>query len=153
MARSLDRNGPLAVFVSGGGTGGHVLPAQTVARILSEQHGARVTWVGAAASRELRAAAEVGVPFVSVATGMLRRAANPLGMITVANVRDMLRVPLGVVQATVLLARTRPAVVVTTAVVAARSVSPAGRVALGGGAVSRECLDWLGHVCLFHCGA
>jgi UDP-N-acetylglucosamine--N-acetylmuramyl-(pentapeptide) pyrophosphoryl-undecaprenol N-acetylglucosamine transferase len=128
MARLLDRDDLLTVVVSGGGTGGHIFPAQTVARILSQQHGVRVTWVGAAGSREQAAAAEAGVPFVAVATGKLRRAANPLKMITAANVRDMVRVPVGVVQATVLLARTRPSVVVTTGGFVAVPVGIAARV-------------------------
>src|SRR5436305_9724232 len=102
MARSTHREDVLTVVVSGGGTGRHIFPAQTVARILSQRHSAQVTWVGAAGGREQAAAAAAGVPFVAVATGKLRRAANPLKMITAANVRDMVRVPVGILQATVL---------------------------------------------------
>lgn len=118
----------LSIVVTGGGTGGHVYPALAVARALAAEHGVEVTWVGAAGSLEERTAASNGIAFRRVATGKLRRASNPLKMITVANVRDMLRVPLGIAQAVVLLARTRPDAVLATGGYVAIPVGIAAKV-------------------------
>lgn len=88
---------PLRVIVPGGGTGGHVFPLVATVRELRlrTERGLDVLWIGAAGSLEARTAAAEGIAFASVATGKLRRAANPLRMLNAANVKDMARVPLG----------------------------------------------------------
>ncbi|MGH3629651.1 MAG: UDP-N-acetylglucosamine--N-acetylmuramyl-(pentapeptide) pyrophosphoryl-undecaprenol N-acetylglucosamine transferase, partial [Sciscionella sp.] len=108
-------------MVAGGGTGGHVYPAVSTVRevrrvVASEQRSVDldVVWVGAPGSLESRVAAIEGIGFRAVATGKIRRARNPLRMISWANVRDMCRVPLGVVQACRLVAGFRPDVVLAT---------------------------------------
>ena len=88
-------------MVTGGGTGGHVFPVVAAVRELRQRTGgdAEVLWIGADDSLEARTAGAEGIAFASVATGKLRRAANPLRMLSAANVKDMARVPLGVLQA------------------------------------------------------
>ena len=108
----------MRVVVSGGGTGGHIFPVLGTVRSLRsalENTGElEVLWVGAAGSLEERVAAGEGIRFTSVATGKVRRARNPLRMITWANIRDMLRVPLGVAQAVRVVASFQPDVVLAT---------------------------------------
>ncbi|WP_026410776.1 UDP-N-acetylglucosamine--N-acetylmuramyl-(pentapeptide) pyrophosphoryl-undecaprenol N-acetylglucosamine transferase [Actinomadura oligospora] len=110
----------MRVIVTGGGTGGHTYPALTAVRTL--QAGLRavgappaeVLWVGQADSLEARVAAGDGIEFAAVATGKIRRSANPLRMLSARNIRDMFRVPLGVVQAWSVVGRFRPDVVLAT---------------------------------------
>ncbi|MFI9273453.1 UDP-N-acetylglucosamine--N-acetylmuramyl-(pentapeptide) pyrophosphoryl-undecaprenol N-acetylglucosamine transferase [Kitasatospora sp. NPDC052896] len=91
-------------MVTGGGTGGHTYPALTAIRTLRARLAAvgqtvDVLWVGTAAGLEARVAANEGIAFTTVATGKIRRSANPLKMLSPANIKDMARVPLGILQA------------------------------------------------------
>jgi UDP-N-acetylglucosamine--N-acetylmuramyl-(pentapeptide) pyrophosphoryl-undecaprenol N-acetylglucosamine transferase len=63
---------------------------------------------------EGRLAAEASIPFLGVKTGKLRRAKNPLKMISRANVADMFRIPMGVAEAAAAVRRFRPDVVFST---------------------------------------
>lgn len=113
--------GQLRILITGGGTGGHAIPAIATARAivrLSEE--AAEPWkpvflyVGSASGVEQRLAAEAGIPFEAVQTGKLRRASNPLRMINRSNLRDICRVPVGVAQAAAAVARFKPDVVFST---------------------------------------
>jgi UDP-N-acetylglucosamine--N-acetylmuramyl-(pentapeptide) pyrophosphoryl-undecaprenol N-acetylglucosamine transferase len=55
--------------------------------------------LGTAGSLEERVARDELIPFRAIATGKVRRAGNPLLMLTPSNARDMARVPVGVLQA------------------------------------------------------
>ncbi|MFD4815004.1 glycosyltransferase, partial [Streptomyces sp. NPDC058418] len=107
------------LIVTGGGTGGHTYPALTAIRTLQSRLAAEggtldVLWIGTAEGLEARVAPAEGIPFTTVATGKVRRSSNPLKMVSPANVRDMARVPLGVVQARKIVADFRPDVVLAT---------------------------------------
>jgi UDP-N-acetylglucosamine--N-acetylmuramyl-(pentapeptide) pyrophosphoryl-undecaprenol N-acetylglucosamine transferase len=120
------------LIVTGGGTGGHTYPALATVRALRSRLAAggqalEVVWAGTAGSLEERIAGSEGIPFRAVATGKVRRASNPLKMITVANIRDLARVPLGVVQAVGLVRRFRPDAVLATGGYVAVPVSLAAR--------------------------
>ncbi len=105
----------MRVAIAGGGTGGHVFPALCVARELrADPDPVQLLWFGQADSLEQRTAAADDIPFTAVAVGKLRRARNPLRMLTRANVTDMARVPVGVAQAVRRLSALAPDVVVTT---------------------------------------
>lgn len=109
----------LRLIVSGGGTGGHTYPALTAVRALAARltgHGRalEVLWVGTAGSLEERVATSEGIAFAPVATGKIRRSSNPLKMLSVANAKDMGRVPLGAAQARSIVADFRPDVVLGT---------------------------------------
>nr|WP_260408278.1 UDP-N-acetylglucosamine--N-acetylmuramyl-(pentapeptide) pyrophosphoryl-undecaprenol N-acetylglucosamine transferase [Planomonospora venezuelensis] len=107
------------MIVTGGGTGGHTYPALTTVRTLQARLAATgraldVVWVGTADGLEARVAASERIAFAAVATGKVRRARNPLKMISPANIKDMGRVPLGVAQARSIVSRFRPDVVLAT---------------------------------------
>ncbi|MFB6857250.1 MULTISPECIES: UDP-N-acetylglucosamine--N-acetylmuramyl-(pentapeptide) pyrophosphoryl-undecaprenol N-acetylglucosamine transferase [Streptomyces] len=107
------------LIITGGGTGGHTYPALTAvrtltARLATQGRALEVLWAGKADSLESRVAAAEGITFASVATGKIRRSKNPLKMISPANVADMSRVPLGVLQARKIISGFRPDVVLAT---------------------------------------
>lgn len=107
------------LLVTGGGTGGHTYPALTTlralqARLVADGTPVGVLWAGTADGLEARVTASEGIRFVPVATGKLRRSANPLGMLTTANMKDMARVPVGVAQARSIVADFRPDVILST---------------------------------------
>ncbi|WP_405166529.1 UDP-N-acetylglucosamine--N-acetylmuramyl-(pentapeptide) pyrophosphoryl-undecaprenol N-acetylglucosamine transferase [Nocardia sp. NBC_01499] len=109
----------LRLIVAGGGTGGHIYPALTTIRTLRAQLAAtgghlEVLWIGKADGLEARIAGAEDIPFAAVATGKIRRAANPLKMFSRTNITDMCRVPVGVVQAYRLVSRFQPDVVLAT---------------------------------------
>jgi UDP-N-acetylglucosamine--N-acetylmuramyl-(pentapeptide) pyrophosphoryl-undecaprenol N-acetylglucosamine transferase len=96
--------GAFRLIVTGGGSGGHTFPAVATVRALRSRLAAEgrelvVVWAGTAGSLEQRVAGGELIPFRAIATGKLRRAGNPLLMLTPANARDMARVPVGLVQA------------------------------------------------------
>ena len=105
------------MIVTGGGTGGHVYPALTTVGKLREVLAGQgreleVVWVGARGKLEERVAGQAGIEFLPVATGKLRRARNPLGMLTWTNIKDLARVPRGALQSVAIVRRRRPDVVV-----------------------------------------
>ncbi|MCG7202348.1 UDP-N-acetylglucosamine--N-acetylmuramyl-(pentapeptide) pyrophosphoryl-undecaprenol N-acetylglucosamine transferase [Streptomyces arenae] len=110
---------PFKLMVTGGGTGGHTYPALTAIRELQSvlhRHGAvaEVLWVGTAEGLEARVAPAEGIPFEAVPTGKLRRASNPLKMINAENMRDMGRVPKGVIEARTIAKRFNADVILST---------------------------------------
>ncbi|MEU6172936.1 UDP-N-acetylglucosamine--N-acetylmuramyl-(pentapeptide) pyrophosphoryl-undecaprenol N-acetylglucosamine transferase [Streptantibioticus parmotrematis] len=122
------------LIVTGGGTGGHTYPALTAirtlqARLAADGGGLSVLWIGTADGLEARVAPAEGIEFHAVATGKIRRSANPLKMVSPANVRDMARVPLGVAQARKVISDFQPDVVLATG----------GYVAVPAGLAARWC--------------
>lgn len=71
----------MRVFVSGGGTAGHIYPALAVARLIARADGDEVAFVGAPGSLEERLSAEAGLRFVPVRSRGWDRA-RPLTFIT-----------------------------------------------------------------------
>jgi UDP-N-acetylglucosamine--N-acetylmuramyl-(pentapeptide) pyrophosphoryl-undecaprenol N-acetylglucosamine transferase len=116
----------LRLAITGGGTGGHVLPALAVVDELRRRGAlADVIWIGSREGVERRAAEEAGIRFIAIPTGKLRR------YLSLRNVTDAARVPLGVLFARRALATFRPNVILSTggfvsvpAVVAARGIAP-----------------------------
>src|SRR5699024_9895105 len=109
----------IRLIVTGGGTGGHSYPALTTVNALQRLleragHSLDVLWVGAEDGLEARIAAENDIAFESVAVGKVRRAANPIKMLSRENVRDMANVPRGVAQARSLISEFAPDVVLAT---------------------------------------
>jgi UDP-N-acetylglucosamine--N-acetylmuramyl-(pentapeptide) pyrophosphoryl-undecaprenol N-acetylglucosamine transferase len=107
-----DHPRPLRVVLTGGDTGGHVMPALAVADSL-RKHLADLgrplpeyLYIGAGRERALVEAAEL--PFQQVSTGKLRV------YLSVDNLTDLARVPLGILQARRLLRTWQPDVVLST---------------------------------------
>ncbi|HEU0086558.1 MAG TPA: UDP-N-acetylglucosamine--N-acetylmuramyl-(pentapeptide) pyrophosphoryl-undecaprenol N-acetylglucosamine transferase [Pseudonocardiaceae bacterium] len=104
LSRLAGRGRPVRVLATGGGTGGHTYPALTTirtARGLLAEVGLDldVLYVGSATGLEARIATQEGLAFAAIPTGKLRRAANPLRMISAANLRDIGRLAQGVIAA------------------------------------------------------
>jgi UDP-N-acetylglucosamine--N-acetylmuramyl-(pentapeptide) pyrophosphoryl-undecaprenol N-acetylglucosamine transferase len=94
--------------IAGGGTGGHTSPGLAVAALLRER-GTPCVWIGSRDGVEARLVPERGIPYFAITTGKLRR------YWSWRNVSDLaVAVPAGVVQATILLRRLRPRVVLAT---------------------------------------
>ncbi|MGW5434048.1 UDP-N-acetylglucosamine--N-acetylmuramyl-(pentapeptide) pyrophosphoryl-undecaprenol N-acetylglucosamine transferase [Streptomyces sp. NPDC004059] len=122
------------LVVTGGGTGGHTYPALTAvrtlqARLAAEGRALETLWIGTATGLEARVAPAEGIPFTTVVTGKIRRSRNPLKLASPANVRDMARVPLGVIQARRAVDQFQPDVVLATG----------GYVAVPAGLAARMC--------------
>jgi UDP-N-acetylglucosamine--N-acetylmuramyl-(pentapeptide) pyrophosphoryl-undecaprenol N-acetylglucosamine transferase len=111
----------LRVLVTGGGTGGHTIPAiatiDAIKKIIASKHEdveLKILYVGSEAGVERRLATEAKVDFVSIATGKLRRSSNPLRMVNFANIRDAFRVPVGFIQAISVVKKFKPSTVFST---------------------------------------
>ncbi|HET9255103.1 MAG TPA: UDP-N-acetylglucosamine--N-acetylmuramyl-(pentapeptide) pyrophosphoryl-undecaprenol N-acetylglucosamine transferase [Pseudonocardiaceae bacterium] len=128
------RQRPLRLIATGGGTGGHTYPAITTIRaareLLSDAGVAlEVLYVGSATGLEARVAEQERLPFRAVSTGKLRRARNPLRMISAQNARDVGRLGKGLVQARRVVRAFRPDVVFSTGGYVAVPVGLAARAA------------------------
>jgi UDP-N-acetylglucosamine--N-acetylmuramyl-(pentapeptide) pyrophosphoryl-undecaprenol N-acetylglucosamine transferase len=116
----------LRLAIAGGGTGGHVLPALAVVDELRRRGTLKdLVWIGSSEGVERQAAEDAGIRFVVIPTGKLRR------YLSLQNLTDAARVPLGVLAARRALAAFRPDVVLSSggfvsvpAVVAARGIAP-----------------------------
>ncbi|MDR3707205.1 MAG: UDP-N-acetylglucosamine--N-acetylmuramyl-(pentapeptide) pyrophosphoryl-undecaprenol N-acetylglucosamine transferase [Capsulimonadaceae bacterium] len=110
----------LRILITGGGTGGHAVPAIATAKAIRELALEDGTWkpvflyVGSESGVEQKLAEEAGIDFEAIKTGKLRRSANPVRMINRANIADLARVPIGINQAARAVARFRPNVVFST---------------------------------------
>ncbi|MEV6599718.1 UDP-N-acetylglucosamine--N-acetylmuramyl-(pentapeptide) pyrophosphoryl-undecaprenol N-acetylglucosamine transferase [Actinoplanes sp. NPDC051346] len=114
---STQRLHALRMIVTGGGTGGHTYPALTTvttlqARLAETGTAPELLWVGVADGLEATIAERNDIPFTAITTGKLRRSLRPRDL--ARNLADAFRIPLGVIQAAVTVARTRPAVVLST---------------------------------------
>ncbi|HUS15432.1 MAG TPA: undecaprenyldiphospho-muramoylpentapeptide beta-N-acetylglucosaminyltransferase [Chloroflexia bacterium] len=103
----------MRILITGGGTGGHVSPAVAViaalqARAQAEGWPLELRYLGSRDGVEHRVIGEIGLPYTAIQTGKLRRYFSwrtPL---------DLARIPVGVVQALLAVARNRPAVIFST---------------------------------------
>lgn len=92
----------LIVF-TGGGTGGHVYPGLAVIEELREIGEVDVRWIGSTRGIERRICRRVGVPYIGIPSGKLRR------YLSFRNITDLFRIGAGVLRAFFLLAALRPA--------------------------------------------
>jgi UDP-N-acetylglucosamine--N-acetylmuramyl-(pentapeptide) pyrophosphoryl-undecaprenol N-acetylglucosamine transferase len=107
----------LRVIFTGGGTGGHTYAALTTinalqVRLAETGTAPELLWVGVANGLEATIAARNNIAFRAITTGKLRRSPNPREL--ARNIADAFRIPLGILQAALTVARTRPAAVVST---------------------------------------
>ena len=102
------------VLVTGGGSGGHTMPALATSRRLRDDGAAEVVYVGSHTGIERQAATEAGFPYHAITTGKLRRASNPLGLLTRKNLADVVNVARGLAQSRKLLRALGPRAVLAT---------------------------------------
>lgn len=104
----------IRILVTGGGTSGHISPALAVIQTLREMSTREQNWqpeflyIGSKHGLEKEIVEAAGVRFVSVETGKLRR------YLSVENVVDQLRLPVGLAQALRIVRGFRPHVVLST---------------------------------------
>ena len=109
----------IKILVTGGGTGGHVSPALAVIQAV-QALAAGADWtpkfqyVGSRHGVEQGLVEAAGIPFKGVQSGKLRRAATVRGLLTLQNLSDALRVPIGIGQAIGEVRRFAPDVVLAT---------------------------------------
>jgi UDP-N-acetylglucosamine--N-acetylmuramyl-(pentapeptide) pyrophosphoryl-undecaprenol N-acetylglucosamine transferase len=96
----------LSVLIAGGGTGGHLYPGIAVAReLIARVPDARVTFVGTAAGIEARVIPREGFPLELI------RSAGLKGKSPMALARGLALLPLGALDAALVIGRTRASVV------------------------------------------
>ncbi len=103
----------MRVIITGGGTGGHVSPAVAVIEELRAQSEAEgwplaLLYIGSKAGAEREIISAMGIPYVSVPVGKLRR------YLSWKTPPDMARIPLGVVMAARQVSRFKPDVIFST---------------------------------------
>jgi UDP-N-acetylglucosamine--N-acetylmuramyl-(pentapeptide) pyrophosphoryl-undecaprenol N-acetylglucosamine transferase len=97
----------VSVLIAGGGTGGHLYPGIAVAReLLARVPSAKVTFVGTAAGIEARVIPREGLPLELI------RSAGLKGKSIAALARGIALLPLGTLDAALVIGRTQPSVVV-----------------------------------------
>ena len=109
----------IKLLITGGGTGGHVTPAlATIEAVRARAPGTdwmpKFLYVGSKHGVEQGLAEAAGIPFVGVESGKLRRAVSVRGLLTVKNLADALRVPVGIWQAMGEVRKFRPDAVLAT---------------------------------------
>lgn len=92
------------IVVTGGGTGGHIMPALAVAEALQKAEW-QVTFIGSQTGPEEDAAKQAGLRFIGIQAGKLRR------YFDFRNLTDIFRVIIGFFQARAILAKLKPAAV------------------------------------------
>jgi UDP-N-acetylglucosamine--N-acetylmuramyl-(pentapeptide) pyrophosphoryl-undecaprenol N-acetylglucosamine transferase len=107
------------ILVTGGGTGGHTTPAVATIQAIrtqAEREGwsPQFLYLGSRYGVERGIAEDLGVEFAGIETGKLRRSRRLIGLLSIANIRDMLRVPVGYVQALGIVRKFRPDVALST---------------------------------------
>lgn len=95
----------LRILIAGGGTGGHVIPALSIARELRDHHGAEVSFVGTARGMETRLIPEAGFPLDLIHVGQLKN----VSLLTRA--KTLTDLPRGIARCLHLLQQQKPNVV------------------------------------------
>ncbi|MEW8978683.1 MAG: undecaprenyldiphospho-muramoylpentapeptide beta-N-acetylglucosaminyltransferase [Symbiobacterium sp.] len=110
-------------LITGGGTGGHIYPALSIARSLKElDPEAELLYVGTATGREAQIVPRSGLPFATIASG------GVVGLGLRQKLRGGFRAALGVLEAMRHIRRFRPHVVIGTGGFVAGPVLAAARV-------------------------
>jgi UDP-N-acetylglucosamine--N-acetylmuramyl-(pentapeptide) pyrophosphoryl-undecaprenol N-acetylglucosamine transferase len=98
----------MRVIISGGGTGGHIYPALTIARAINEIEPSEILFVGTRQGLEADIVPKEGFPFANVDAGGIER------RLTLGNLRNLLKAFAGLFESFAVLRRFRPDVVIGT---------------------------------------
>ena len=91
------------IVLTGGGTGGHVVPNLAIADATARD--TKITYIGSCKGIECELARKKKIPFVHVQTGKFRRYFSLLNFI------DLFRIPIGIIQAFFILKKLKPNIV------------------------------------------
>lgn len=97
------------IWLVGGGTGGHIVPLLAVAEILQQHKNIKLQYVGDKRGPEYTLAQNQGLDFIAVSTGKMRRHFGLTALIL--NMRDAVRIKLGIIQSLQAIAREQPRVI------------------------------------------
>jgi len=111
--RNTERDIPL-LAITGGGSGGHTMPAIAVAQHAIHRGEATVVYIGSANGIEREVAEAAGLSFETIRTGKLRRSTRWSGYFQRQNVEDVFNVAAGVIDSLKILRRLRPDAVLGT---------------------------------------
>jgi len=102
--------------ITGGGTGGHLSPALAVVDAIKRiEPSVDILFIGSKTGLEAEIVPNRGIAYKSISTGKLRRSSRGLlGMLTIANLRDMLAVPKGLIDAYRILRTYKPDAILST---------------------------------------
>lgn len=92
----------MRVLISGGGTGGHIYPALSVAAQLQKHYNAEILYLGSDDGLETRLVPPTGLRFATIQAGKLHR------YISWRTVMGIVRVPIGMAQAIRIVRRFKP---------------------------------------------
>ena len=97
----------MRVVLTGGGAGGHIVPNVALIQELRSRYpdNLDLLYIGSSHSMEEEMMKDLDVPFKAVLTGKIRR------YFSLLNVVDMVKIPIGILQAVFILARFKPKVV------------------------------------------
>jgi len=98
----------MRIVLTGGGTGGHICPLAAVAsqlRLNEQDKNIELLWLGEAGGREELAAKRLNIKFTGLLCGKVRR------YFSIRNLFDLIKLPLGFMQAFLILAKFKPRVV------------------------------------------
>ncbi|MDT8901686.1 undecaprenyldiphospho-muramoylpentapeptide beta-N-acetylglucosaminyltransferase [Anaeroselena agilis] len=98
----------MRVIISGGGTGGHIYPALTIARAINEIEPSDILFVGTKQGLEADIVPKEGFPFATVDAGGIER------RLTLGNLRALLKTFAGLLESFAVVRRFRPDVVIGT---------------------------------------
>lgn len=97
---------PLRIIIAGGGTGGHVIPALSIARELRDTHNAQIHFIGTERGIETKLVPEANFPISYVHVGMLKNVSLKTRIVTLTDL------PRGVLTCIKLIRQFNPHVVV-----------------------------------------
>ncbi len=95
---------PIRLVLTGGGTGGHILPNIALIEELKGRYpkNLEILYIGSRRGMEVQMIQDVGVPYKGIFTGKIRR------YFSLQNLLDMLKLPMGILQAFFILLKFRP---------------------------------------------
>jgi UDP-N-acetylglucosamine--N-acetylmuramyl-(pentapeptide) pyrophosphoryl-undecaprenol N-acetylglucosamine transferase len=96
------------ILFSGGGSGGHVIPARTLIQELQGNSDIQISYIGSTKGIERKVMRDIGVSYSPIRTGKLRR------YLSVQNLLDVFNIILGISQSLLILLKNRPKLIVLT---------------------------------------